>query len=106
MAQISGKLLNAYLDNQAIFRELEYYQKNHRVLGHHPFFKHFQELSRLRSMNIRDLIREQTKTKGNIWRVKSEIKKGDKPSLDEKRLQKLQLYEQKLREINNLLGES
>ena len=101
----AGKLLDAYLDNQAIKRELDYYQKNHRVLGRHPMFKHFQELSRLRSMSVRDLIREQDKVKNNIWRVNSEIRKGDKPQLDGKRQQKLQMYEQKLSEINRLLGE-
>lgn len=101
----AGQLLTAYLDNQAIYRELKYYQKNRRVLGRHPIFKHFQELARLRSMNVRDLIREQDKVKNNIWRVNSEMKKGDKPQLDGKRLQKLQMYEQKLQEINRLLGE-
>lgn len=104
-ADVAGRLLNAYLDNQAIFRELQYYQKHHKVLGCHPFFKHFQQLNRLRSMSVRDLIREQTKTKDNIWRVKSEMKRGDKPHLDGKRLQKLEQYQLKLQEINNLLGE-
>ena len=105
LSEKSGQLLDAYLDNQAIKRELDYYQKNHRVLGRHPMFKHFQELSRLRSMSVRDLIREQDKVKNNIWRVNSEIRKGDKPQLDGKRQQKLQMYEQKLSEINRLLGE-
>lgn len=100
-----GKLLDAYLDNQAIFRELQYYQKHRKVLGRHPFFKHFQQLNHLRSMSVRDLVREEQKTKDNIWRVRSEMQKGDKPHLDEKRLQKLQQYELKLQEIHNLLGE-
>lgn len=104
-SDVAGRLLDAYLDNQAIFRELEYYQKHKKVLGRHPFFKHFQQLNRLRAMSVRDLIKEQTKTKDNIWRVKSEMAKGDKPHLDEKRRQKLQQYELKLQEINSLLGE-
>lgn len=104
-ADIAEKLLDAYLDNQAIFRELEFYQKHRKVLGHHPLFRHFQELTHLRSMSVRDLIREQTKTKDNIWRVKSEMAKGDKPHLDEKRRMKLQQHELKLQEINRLLGE-
>jgi len=104
-ADVAGRLVDAYLDNQAIFRELDYYQKHHKVLGKHPFFKHFTELNRLRIMSVRDLIKEQNKTRGNIWRVKSELSKGDKPHLEEKRRLKLQQYEMKLREINNLLGE-
>lgn len=104
-ADIAGQLLKAYLDNQAIFKELEYYQKNHKILGKHHFFQHFNDLNRLRSMNIRDLIKEQEKTKDNIWRVNSELKKGNKPHLEGKRREKLQLYEQRLAEINRLLGE-
>lgn len=105
LSEVCGRLLDAYLDNQAIFRELTYYQKYKKVLGRHPFFKHFQQLNRLRSMSVRDLVKEQTKTRDNIWRVKSELQKGDKPHLEEKRRLKLQQYELKLQEINNLLGE-
>ena len=105
LSTVCGKLLEAYLDNQAIFRELEYYQAHHKVLGRHPFFQHFQQIYHLRSMSIRDLIHEQQKTRDNIWRVNSEIRKGDKPHLDGKRRAKLQQYELKLQEINHLLGE-
>lgn len=102
---VAGRLLDAYLDNRAITRELDYYQNHKKVLGKHPFFRHYQLLERLRSMSTRDLIKEEKKTKDNIWRVKSEMKKGDKPHLDEKRRLKLQEYEMKLQEINRLLGE-
>lgn len=98
-----GKLLDAYLDNQAIFREMDYYQEHGKVLGRHPLFKHFRQLNSLRSMSIRDLIAEERKTRDNIWRVNSELRKGDKPHLDERRRQKLQEYEMKLQEISRLL---
>lgn len=104
-ADVARKLLDAYLDNHAIFREMDYYQKHGKVLGRHPLFRHFQQLTRLRSSSIKELLKEQQKTKDNIWRVNSEIRKGDKPHLDEKRHQKLQEYEMKLQEINRLLGD-
>jgi len=100
-----GKLLDAYLDSLAIGRELDYYQQHGKVLGRHPMFRHFQQLARLRSSSVKELLREQKKTRDNIWRVNSEIRKGDKPHLDIKRRQKLQEYELKLQEINRLLGE-
>lgn len=102
---VAGKLLDAYLDNQAITREMDYYQRHGKVLGRHPLFRHFQQLTRLRSSSIKELLKEQQKTKDNIWRVNSEIRKGDKPHLAEKRRQKLLEYQLKLQEINNLLGE-
>lgn len=104
-ADVSRRLLDAYFDARTIAHELDYYQQHRRVLGRHPYFRHFQQLTRLRSSSVKDLLREQQKTKDNIWRVNSEIRKGDKPHLDEKRRQKLQEYELKLQEINRLLGE-
>lgn len=103
LSTVCGKLLDAYLDNQAIFREMDYYQAHGKVLGRHPLFKHFRQLNSLRSMSIRDLIAEERKTRDNIWRVNSELRKGDKPHLDERRRQKLQGYELKLQEISRLL---
>lgn len=105
-ADVAGRLLDAYLDNQAIFREMEYYQKHRKVLGRHPFFRHYQQLSRLRSSTTSQLFREKQRTLDNIWRVKSEIRKGDKPHLDGKRRKRLEDYTLKLQEINNLLGEN
>jgi len=102
---VCGKLLDAYIDNQAIFREMEYYKKHRKVLGRHPFFRHYQQLTRLRSSTTGQLFRERQRTLDNIWRVKSEIRKGDKPHLDAKRRKRLEEYELKLQEINNLLGE-
>ena len=99
------RLLDAYLDHQAITREMDYYQQHRQVLGRHPYFRHFRQLQQLRSMNVRDLLREQEKTRNNIWRVGSEMRKGNKPHLDDQRRQKLQDYEMKLREINRLLGD-
>lgn len=104
-ADVAGRLLDAYLDNQQIARELDYYQQHGKVLGRHPLFRHFQQLTRLRSSSVKELLREQQKTKDNIWRVNSEMRKGDKPHLDEKRRQKLKEYELKLQEINRLLGD-
>lgn len=104
-ADVAGRLLDAYTDGRLIATELDYYQKHRRVLGRHPYFRHFQQLARLRSSSVKELLREQQKTRDNIWRVNSEIKKGDKPHLDTRRQQKLQEYQLKLQEINRLLGE-
>lgn len=101
----AGQLLESYLDAQAIRRELDYYQRNRRILGKHPLMRHYQQLAKLRSMNVRALIHEQEKVKNNIWRVESEMRKGTKPHLDTRRQQKLQEYQMKLNEINRLLGD-
>lgn len=105
LSTLCGKLLDAYLDNQQCFRELDYYAKHRRVQGKHPFLRNFKELSRLRSKTTKQLFEERKRTQDNIWRAKSEMAKGDKPHLDSERKQRIQQYEQKLLEINRLLGE-
>ena len=105
LSEKTGQLLESYLDAQAIARELDYYQQHHRILGKHPLTRHYQQLARLRTMSVRELIREQEKVKNNIWRVNSEMRKGDKPELAPKRMQRLQEYQMKLAEINRLLGD-
>lgn len=104
-ADVSRRLLDAYFDNRQITAEMDYYQQHRKVLGRHPMFRHYQQLARLRSCSIKDLLREQKKMKDNIWRVNSEIRKGDKPHLLDNRRQKLHEYELRLQEINRLLGD-
>ena len=54
-------------------------------------------------MSVKELIYRQQKIMNNIWRVKSEIKKGDKPHLDIERNNRLASYEAELAEVNRLL---
>ena len=102
---VASRLIDAYLENRSIGDELDHYRDTGRVLGRHPIFARYAQLQRLKSASIKDLLKEQRKTRDNIWRVRSEMKRGDKPHLLEKRRAKLREYELKLLEINRLLGD-
>lgn len=104
-AKTAGLLIDKFIDNRKIFNELNYYQLNHKVLGHHPIFRDFQQIKNLRKMNIKDLIRRQKQVENNIWRVKNEMAKNNKPQLDDIRNDRLKSYEKELHEINKLLGD-
>lgn len=104
-ARTASRLIDAYLENRRIGDELDHYRDTGRVLGRHPVFARYAQLKRLRTASVKDLLLEQRKTRDNIWRVKSELKKGDKPHLTGRRQEKLKEYELKLQEINRLLGE-
>ena len=105
LSTVCGKLLDAYIDNQQCFRELEYYGKHRKLLGRHPQLRHLQQLSRLRAKTTRQLFEERKRTMDNIWRARNEIAKGDKPHLTAERKRRIKQYELKLKEINNLLGD-
>ncbi len=104
-AQTAGKLIEAFLDNRASHEELKYYQEHHEVLGKHPIFAERKRNEQLRGLSVRELIRRQEKVKNNIWRVRSEMRKNNKPQLDEKRRQRLRDYERELAELNRLIGD-
>ena len=105
-ADVAGQLLAAYRDNRLCTRELDYYQRHRRLLGRHPLLGMWKQLEGLRSKTVAQLYREREQTKDNIWRAESEIKKGDKPHLDEQRRKRIEAYRLKLVEINRLLGEA
>lgn len=104
-AIVASTIVNAYIDNRRTWDELNYYQQHHRVLGHHPIFRQFSNLRRLRSMSLRDLLRREKQVRNNIWRVESELKKATKPDLEQARRDRLAGYEAELAEIRRLLDE-
>ena len=56
-------------------------------------------------MSIKELVRREERVRKNIWRVQSEMKKGDKPNLDQTRRDKIRGYEAELAEIRRMLGD-
>ena len=104
-ADVAGRVVKAYIDNRRTWEELNYYNQHHRILGHHPIFRQFSNIRRLRTMSIKDLVRREERVRKNIWRVQSEMKRGDKPNLDQARRDKIRGYEAELAEIRRMLDE-
>lgn len=103
-ADTAKALIDNYTENRAIWAELEYYKKNKVLLGKHPIFKHYQNVQNLRKMSLKDLVFKQIKLKHNVWRIKSNLAKGDKPQLDAERKLDLEIKMNELAEVNRLLG--
>lgn len=104
-AQVAGNLLTSYMENRAIWAELNYYQQHKAILGKHPIFAAFARRKNLLTMSVKDLMKRKQQLENNIWRVQSEIKKGDKPHLVNQRGERLTAYQTELAEVNRLLDE-
>lgn len=104
-ARVSKALLENYIENRMIYSELEYFKLHKKVLGHHPVFKHYRRMKDLRNMSVKNLVKKQINLQHNIWRIESELKKGDKPELDAERRYRLEIKRNELNEVNRLLGE-
>ena len=88
-----------------IWEEIEYYRTHGAILGKHPLMAFYARKKNMLNMTVKQLFREQKRLKANIWRVKSELVKGDKPHLEPERRARLAAYEAELAEINRLLDE-
>ena len=102
-ADVSRDLIDNYIENRMIWEELNYYKVHHSLLGKHPAFAEFRRRSELLQLPVKELVRRQRQVENNIWRVKSEIAKEDKPHLDPIRRERLTGYEKELNDINRLL---
>lgn len=104
-AETAKQLIDSFTENRAIWAELNYYKEHKVLLGKHPIFKHYQRVKDLRKLSVKDLVLKQIDLKHNVWRIQSEIAKGDKPHLDAERQQRLDIKQNELEEVNRLLGE-
>lgn len=102
-AKVAGELVDNYIDNRLIWQELTWYQEHGSLLGKHPAFAEFRRRRQLNDMSVKQLVKRQQQVEMNIWRVKNELAKGDKPHLDATRQERLAGYEKERADILRLL---
>lgn len=103
--QVAHQLMENFKENRVIHDELEYYKQHGAILGQHPIWKQYDRFKDLREKNVIELVRLYEKTLPHrIWRIESEIKKGDKPHLLGEREQRLGEALAELAEIKRILG--
>lgn len=102
-ARVAGELVDNYIDNRLIWEELTWYKEHGSLLGKHPAFAEFRRRRELNNLPVKELVKRQRQVEMNIWRVKSELAKGDKPHLDATRQERLAGYEKERADIVRLL---
>jgi hypothetical protein len=100
-------LIENFKENRQIFEELDYYKQHGAILGKHSIFGQYKRFDELKGKNVRELIRLCDETLPHrIWRIESEIKKGDKPHLNGEREKRLAEVQAELAEVKRLLGDN
>lgn len=99
------KVIENYRQNRKILSEFTYYKQHHSCLGKHPIFASLKRISSLRKMSIVALLKKQKNLQGAIWRIRSEISKGNKPHLLDEREARLKAKEMELAEATRLIEE-
>ena len=99
------ELVNTFIEDQTIKRELDYYKQHKWILGEHRIFERLKAIKRIRSMGVKELFKKERQLRENIWRIKAEIAKGDKPHLFSDREQRLQEKLDELAMVEKRLNE-
>jgi hypothetical protein len=103
--QVVKTLVENYIENREIIAEFEFYKRHGRILGKHRIFQEIRELRSLRKLKVFDLIKLKKNLEQNIWRIRSEMAKRDKPQLDLIRERKITNKLLQISEIDRILSE-
>lgn len=101
--ETARKVVENFLQNRRIEDEFCNWRDRHVLLGKHPVFRQSRRLRELRSLSIVELMRKKKNLEGAIWRVKDEIRKGDRPHLRAARERRLQEKEEQLAEVGRMI---
>lgn len=99
----TSKLVDNFIENHKIYKELKHYLDNRKVLGEHPVFSQYMRIKALRNLSTMDLFNKKKNLENNIWRTKSKINKEKRLDLRPGREAKLKELNMQLAEVNRLL---
>lgn len=102
--ETAKKVVENFSQNRHISSEFDYYKEHGTILGKHPVFKQAAKMNAYRKMGIAQLVEEKRRLEGAIWRIKSEIAKGDKPHLLSEREARLKAKTEELEAVKRLLA--
>lgn len=98
-----SSLVNNFIDNHKIYKELKHYKDNRKILGDHKIFGQFQRIRELRNLKSIDLFKKKKNIEHAIWRNTSQIKKDKRSDLLQQREEKIKELQMQLAEVNRLL---
>lgn len=103
--QVAHALIENFKENRQIHEELDYYKQHGSILGQHHIFDQYRRFDELKGKNVIELVGlYQNTLPHKIWRIESEIRKGDKPHLNGDREVRLRDVQAELAEVKRILG--
>jgi hypothetical protein len=75
--RLAAEVVENYLDNRAMWEELDYYKENGTILGKHEMFDLLKMRAEIAAIDDMELISKLNKTKPNITKAKTALAKAD-----------------------------
>lgn len=100
---IAKKLLENFTRNRQIFSEFAYYKEHGRILGKHPIFAERKRIAGYEKMGTVSLMKKRNLLEKSIWRLQADIRKGNRPQLDDSRRALIARHRRDLGTIDQLL---
>ncbi len=98
-----SRLVENFISNHEIYKELKHYADHGKVLGKHAIFLQYKRIKDLRNMTTMDLFKKKKNLENNIWRTQSKIKLEKREDLLPGREAKIKELKMQLAEVNRLL---
>jgi len=93
-----------YLNNRAIWAELEHYKKTGTILGLHPAFDKFRRREEIENMNAEDLLKLYRNLPRNISRDKIKVKENRDSEENKERLDRIAEREAEMKLVKRIMG--
>jgi len=104
IAFLSRNIVENYLENRAIWDELNYYKEKGVVLGKHKIFSWIKRRDQIQRMKTNELVTRKINLELNLRRNKLAVKRyPDHPNTNE-RMNRIGEIDMELQEINRLLN--
>ncbi len=104
LLEASRDTVEKYLENRLIIDELEYYKKNHQILGKHPIFSWIRRSDEIRGMKIGDLVNLKIRLENNLVRNRKKVRTEKNHPQTASRIERIKEMEKELSEVNRLLN--
>lgn len=102
--EVADKLIENYLDNQAIWKELNHFKNTGKILGEHSHFSAQKRKGELMKKSVPELIKLKEQLEMNIWRNRKKLTDDPRPNLVKSRQESIAKYEVDLKVVKSLLN--
>lgn len=92
-----------WLENQAIYKELDFFKKHAEILGEHKLFEKMAIIEGFNKLSTEGLCKIRDNKNHSIWRNEKLIEEGKKPDLNKSRQDKIQQYKWELEQIELII---